>query len=84
MWSWVPVFLAAAAPVGVGHAWVDLAGFGAIAAGGAGCIWGGWAADRMGRSWVVNFAMAVSGACCLLIGFLFHAPFVLLVLVTWV
>lgn len=85
MWTWVPVFLAAAAaPVGVDHAWVDLAGFGAIAAGGAGCIWGGWAADRMGRSRVVNLAMAVSGACCLLIGFLLHAPFVLLVLVTWV
>jgi len=85
MWTWVPVFLAAAAvPAGLGHAWVDFASFGAIAAGGAGCIWGGWAADRMGRSKVVNLAMAVSGACCLLVGFLFHAPFGLLVLVTWV
>jgi MFS family permease len=86
MWTWVPAFLAAASAAsgGPGHAWVDFAAFGAIAAGGAGCIWGGWAADRMGRSRVVNLAMTVSGACCLLIGFLFDAPFVVLALVTWV
>jgi MFS family permease len=85
MWTWVPAFLAAAAlQGGPENAWVDIAAFGAIAAGGAGCIWGGWAADRMGRERVVNLAMTVSGLCCVLIGFLFHAPFILLVAVTWI
>ena len=41
-------------------------------------------ADRMGRERVVNLAMTVSGLCCVLIGFLFHAPFILLVAVTWI
>jgi hypothetical protein len=65
----VPVFLAAAAAgAGVDAAAVDLAAFGAIAAGGLGCVWGGAAADRLGRHRVVNLAMAASGACCLIAG----------------
>jgi MFS family permease len=47
--------------------------FGAIAAGGLGCVWGGWAADRIGRGRLVNRAMAASGACCLVAGFAFGA-----------
>jgi MFS family permease len=49
----------------------DLVAFGAIAAGGAGCVWGGWAADRIGRERLVNLAMAVSGGCSLMVGFFF-------------
>ena len=33
---------------------------------------------------MVNLAMAVSGACCLLIGLLYQAPFAVLAPVTWV
>ncbi|MDA0312796.1 MAG: MFS transporter [Gemmatimonadetes bacterium] len=84
MWTWVPVFLAAAAGENVPHAWVDLAAFGAIAIGGLGCVWGGAAADRMGRTKVVNVAMVVSGVCCVAGGFAFSAPFPVLVLLTWV
>ena len=84
MWTWVPVFLAAAAGENVPHAWVDLAAFGAIAIGGLGCVWGGAAADRMGRTKVVNVAMVVSGVCCVAVGFAFSAPFPVLVLLTWV
>jgi MFS family permease len=43
--------------------------FGVIAVGGAGCIWGGLVADRIGREALVVRAMAVSGACAVLIGF---------------
>lgn len=75
MWSWVPVFLAAAAADQVSQVAVDLVAFGTIATGGLGCIWGGIAADRMGRTTVVNFAMSVSGACCVLAGFTLSAPF---------
>ena len=70
MWTWVPVFLAVAAGSGVSSTVVDLVAFGTIAAGGLGCIWGGRAADRIGRPWVVNLSMAISGACCVLAGLL--------------
>ena len=63
---------------------VDLASFGAIAAGGLGCVWGGWAADRIGRERLVNLAMTASGACSLLIGFFFGWSFWILVPMTWI
>ena len=50
-----------------------------IGAGALGCIVAGRAADRIGRTLVTSAAMAISGICCLLVGFLFHAhPAVLL------
>ncbi|MBI4501933.1 MAG: MFS transporter [Gemmatimonadetes bacterium] len=48
--------------------------FATIAAGGLGCVVAGILADRWGRSTVTIVAMAVSGACCLWIGGLIHAP----------
>ena len=85
MWAWVPAFLAASSEAaGQGAGWVELASFGALAAGGLGCVWGGWAADRIGRERVVNQAMAASGLCCLVIGLLFGKVFVLVVAVTLV
>ena len=79
MWTWMPAFLAAAAAgsartltvAGGAAPMVDLIAFGAIAAGGAGCVWGGWVADRVGRERLVNRAMAISGLCALVIGFFF-------------
>ncbi|MDP2958384.1 MAG: MFS transporter [Longimicrobiales bacterium] len=86
MWTWVPAFLLAAAARsgGPSQGLVDLAAFGAIAAGGLGCVWGGRAADRIGRHRVVNLSMAASGACSLVVGLLFGAPFAVLALVTWI
>ncbi len=86
MWTWVPAFLlaAAAGSGGPGQEIVELVAFGAIAAGGLGCVWGGLAADRMGRHRVVKLAMAISGVCSVGVGALFHAPFVWLALATWV
>jgi MFS family permease len=84
MWTWAPTFLAVAAAGSVDAAVVDFVAFGAIAAGGLGCVWGGAAADRVGRHGVVSFAMAMSGACCLLAGFTLGAPFYLAALLTWV
>ncbi|MDG2282820.1 MAG: hypothetical protein P8L45_06840, partial [Longimicrobiales bacterium] len=66
----------------VGAAAIDGAAFATIAAGGLGCVWGGIAADRMGRGPVVNLAMAASGVCCLTIGLLVSAPFWVLACVT--
>jgi MFS family permease len=84
MWTWVPAFLAVAAAGTVAPAIVDAVAFGAIAAGGLGCVWGGAAADRVGRHGVVNLAMAVSGACCIVAGLTLTAPFYLVALLTWV
>lgn len=83
MWTWVPAYLAVAAGVGVAASWVDGVAFGTIAVGGLGCVWGGLAADRIGRERVVNFAMAVSGGCCVLAGFALAMPFVVVVVLCW-
>jgi sugar phosphate permease len=56
----------------------SLLAFGIIAVGGAGCIWGGLSADRMGRERLVTIAMAASGACALLVGFTFGRSLLLL------
>ncbi len=82
MWTWVPTFLVFSAAGQVGAAAIDGAAFATIAAGGLGCVWGGIAADRMGRGPVVNLAMAASGVCCLTIGLLVSAPFWVLACVT--
>ncbi len=87
MWTWVPAFLAAAiaAHPGTEPSWVpDLAAFGTLAAGGLGCLWGGWAARRLGYARVVTIAMAASGACCLLVGRLFGGGPWLLLPAVWV
>jgi MFS family permease len=72
MWSWIAAFLAAGA--GLGPRAGDIAGFAAIAAGGAGCVLGGVLADRYGRERLTIWAMALSGACAAVIGFTAAAP----------
>src|SRR6201999_1986987 len=76
-WTWIPAFIAAsvavASPDRAAHsdALVSLVAFGTIAIGGFGCVWGGLSADRHGRERLVVLAMALSGACSLLIPFAF-------------
>lgn len=90
MWAWVPAFLAASGEAASGSAAsgataAKLAGFAAIAGGGLGCVWGGWAADRTSRERVVVASMAASGLCSLGIGLLFGGafPLVAAVAVAW-
>ncbi|MDT8437223.1 MAG: MFS transporter, partial [Gemmatimonadota bacterium] len=85
MWAWIATFLAASerarlglpagAPAGVP---VKLAAFVAIAVGAAGCVWGGWVADREGYEPLTMRAMAASGTCALLVGLFFGASPLLL------
>ena len=77
MWTWLPVFLSAAAEQvgGVSPGMVNLASFGCIAVGGLGCVVGGLWADRLGRTVVVNVSMFISGICCIAIGFCFGSAF---------
>jgi len=76
-WTWIPAFVAASmasSPHTVAPAMTRVAsliGFAIIAVGGAGCVWGGAVADRIGRAQLVTIAMAVSGVACAIIGLLF-------------
>ena len=90
MWTWLPVFLAAGAAARAARglpaqsqSLTDVFAFGAIAAGGLGCVWGGWAARAAGYARVVTRAMAASGACALGVGLLFDASAWALVPVAW-
>ncbi len=92
MWTWVPAFLLASLRERAAHnisahhlsGIADGLAFGAIAAGGLGCVWGGLVADRIGRERTVNLAMAASGLCALLIGLTFGENPWLAGTLTWV
>ena len=76
MWAWIGVFVDASlrlvlADSGAAPAWAAALTFGTIGAGALGCLIGGIAADRFGRTTVTIGAMAISGACAVGIGFLF-------------
>ena len=82
MWTWAPVMIRASlASTGSPPAFAEAASFLVIAAGAAGCVVAGIAADRVGRTLVTSVALAISGSCCLVVGFLFGGPPTLLVLV---
>lgn len=87
-WTWIPAFLAASAAAGVGNhesaSTISLAAFGTIAVGGIGCVWGGIAADRRGREWLVVLAMAASGSCALLIPTVYGSSFLAVTALAWV
>jgi len=78
MWAWLGVFLDVSFRTTIGAEtgpfWARVAAFSAIGVGGAiGCIAGGLAADRFGRTRVTIIAMLVSGSCALVVGVFFNA-----------
>ena len=80
MWAWIPVMIRASMAAhqspGIRS---EIASFMVIGFGAVGCVIGGLLADRLGRTMVTSWAMAISGTCCLIIGFLFGGnPFLLL------
>jgi MFS family permease len=81
MWAWAPVMIrASVAASGDSPRFAEVASFAVIGAGAVGCVIAGLVADRIGRAVVAAAAMAMSGACCILIGFLYgKAPYALLV-----
>jgi MFS family permease len=56
--------------------------FAALAAGAIGCVIGGWAADRIGRTALTIAAMLVSASCALVIGAASGGPLWLLAAIT--
>jgi MFS family permease len=79
MWSWIAVFLISSFQLsGVSSTWASLAAFAAVGAGGLGSLLAGKLADRMGRTTITIWSMGISGACCLLVGFLYGGSPILL------
>jgi len=81
MWIWIPVMIRSS--LAIRNANPELAEIGSfivIGAGAIGCVVAGLIADRVGRTLVTSWAMAISGTCCLVIGLLYGGnPVVLLV-----
>ena len=81
MWTWVPFFLIASyRQAGWSDQTARLAGFAVIASGAVGCVLAGIFADRLGRTRIAIWSLAVSGSCALVAGFLFAEPALLTVL----
>jgi MFS family permease len=75
MWTWLPLFLHDSfIQRGASAATAGLAAFLVIGAGGPGSLIAGQIADRIGRTTTTIAAMAISGACALLVGQLYGGP----------
>jgi len=86
MWIWIPVMMRASVAAAGGEAkFAEVGSFLVIGSGAIGCVIAGVLADRVGRTVVTSWAMAISGTCCLVVGFLFGAnPYLLLIIaVIW-
>ena len=80
MWTWIPFMIRSSLATRKSDpALAEVSSFLVIGCGALGCVIAGLVADRIGRTVVTSVAMAISGACCLLIGFAFGAhPMLLL------
>ena len=75
MWTWVPaMILLSYRAAGLDDAAARIAGFAVVAVGGAGSVIAGRLADRIGRTTIASASLVISGACCLVGGFLFGSP----------
>ena len=82
MWIWIPVMIRASLAIQGGDPKLaELGSFLVIGSGAVGCVVAGLLADRVGRTAVTSWAMAISGTCCLAIGLLYGGNPVLLLIV---
>jgi MFS family permease len=82
MWTWIPFMIRASLSLRKSDpSLAEVASFLVIGCGAAGCVVAGLIADRVGRTIVTSWAMAISGSCCLMIGLLFGANPILLLIV---
>lgn len=89
MWTLITLFffdffLGSGMAVGAVGVRAGLMGFGVISAGAVGSILAGAWADRVGRERVTIWAMAVSGGCSLVVGWLVAAPAAVVVALAFV
>lgn len=82
MWAWIPIFLLASFKnVGIDPKWAGVAAFAVIGAGGIGSLVVGRLADKLGRTTLTIASLLISGACTLIVGFLFGGNSIVLVAV---
>jgi MFS family permease len=82
MWTWIPFMIRASLAVRKSDpVLAEVGSFIVIGCGALGCVVAGLIADRIGRTIVTSAAMAISGTCCLIIGLLFGANPILLLIV---
>jgi MFS family permease len=85
MWAWIGAFLTASFAQTMDGAaasfWSRIATFATVGIGALGCLLAGLMADRWGRTTLTISAMAISGSCALIVGLLFDASPVLLILI---
>lgn len=83
VWAWIALFLASSLALMPGgddtEELAKLLAFTMIGSGAAGSILGGLLADRVGRTALTISAMGISGICCLLAGFVYGMPVMVLV-----
>lgn len=79
MWIWIPVMMRASVAVSGGNPkFAEMGSFLIIGFGALGCVVAGVLADRVGRTLITSWAMAISGSCCLVVGLLYGGnPYVL-------
>ena len=85
MWAWIGVFLhasfASTLPADTAPFAAGLLTFVTVGVGAIGAVIAGYLADRLGRTAITIAAMAVSGTCSVIVGFLFGGAPLLLVLI---
>lgn len=82
MWTWAPVMIRQSlAAQGRSSSLAEVGSFLVIGCGAIGCVVAGLIADRVGRTVVTSWAMAISGSCCLVVGFFFGASPVWLLII---
>lgn len=89
LWTWLPTFLLMSSRTTGGEtstAHIGVSTFIAIGVAGlAGCLLGGWLADRFGRNSAAVSALVISGLCCLFSPLMYTlaGPIMLIFLVVW-
>jgi MFS family permease len=82
MWTWIPFMIRASLSArGSNPVFAEVGSFLVIGCGAIGCVIAGLIADRIGRTVVTSWAMAISGTCCLVIGLFFGAHPIALMIV---
>ena len=82
MWIWIPVMIRASVALSGGDPkFAETGSFLIIGFGAVGCVIAGLLADKVGRTLITSWAMAISGTCCLVVGFLYGGnPYLLFVI----
>lgn len=75
LWTWLPIFVLHAPASKQLDGYEKIVVFATMGVlGFVGCLLGGWAADRFGRTPAAVTALVISGGCCLLSPLAFFAP----------